>query len=228
MALTVTASAPRPRCSSKPPAGPARWPTNWSATSPWAGDEPRARFAEQSVESDQVHLLATAMPFDVVIGSCNPVALPLTVEFDPPKAVGLATFTAPYEGAPGCVHGAVLAGAFDIMLTAANVIADGAGPTVNLSIRYRKPTLIAQPALFEAWVTEQTDRRTHSRGQLIQGGRDRGGERGVRQHGPDADRWPCTAGDQPRHGGEGQAPEGDEALGRHVEWPTTPNRGQIL
>jgi acyl-coenzyme A thioesterase PaaI-like protein len=137
---------------------------------PWAGDEPRARFAERSVQADQADLLAAAMPFDVVIGSCNPVALPLTVEFDPPKAIGLATFTAPYEGAPGCVHGAVLAGAFDIMLTAANVIANGAGPTVNLSIRYLKPTLVAQPARFEAWVTEQTDRRTHSRGHLIQGG----------------------------------------------------------
>jgi acyl-CoA thioesterase FadM len=110
------------------------------------------------------------MPFDMVIGSCNPVALPLTVEFDPPRAVGHAVFTAPYEGAPGCVHGAVLAGAFDIMLTAANVIANGAGPTVNLSIRYLKPTLITQPARFEAWVTELDDRRTHSRGQLIQAG----------------------------------------------------------
>ena len=72
--------------------------------------------------------LAAAMPFDVVIGTCNPVALPIDIEFDPPKAIGRAVFTAPYEGAPGCVHGAVLAGAFDIMLTAANVIADGAGP----------------------------------------------------------------------------------------------------
>src|SRR5450759_857844 len=27
---------------------------------------------------------------------------------------GHATFTSPYEGAPGCVHGAVLAGAFDL------------------------------------------------------------------------------------------------------------------
>jgi acyl-CoA thioesterase FadM len=64
----------------------------------------------------------------------------------------------------------VLAGAFDIMLTAANVIANGAGPTVNLAIRYLKPTLIDQPLVFEAWVTERTARRTHSQGRLIQGG----------------------------------------------------------
>jgi len=137
---------------------------------PPAGSEPTARFADQSVRPDEVDTLAAAMPFDMVIGSCNPVAPPLTIEFDPPRAIGHAVFTAPYEGAPGLVHGAVLAGAFDMMLTAANVIADGAGPTVSLSIRYRKPTLIALPARFEAWVTELDGRRTHSRGQLIQGG----------------------------------------------------------
>jgi acyl-coenzyme A thioesterase PaaI-like protein len=137
---------------------------------PPAGPEPTARFADQSVQPGELDTLAAAMPFDMVIGPCNPVAPPLTIEFDPPRAIGHAVFTAPYEGAPGLVHGAVLAGAFDMMLTAANVIADGAGPTVSLSIRYRKPTLIALPARFEAWVTESDGRRTHSRGRLTQGG----------------------------------------------------------
>jgi acyl-coenzyme A thioesterase PaaI-like protein len=131
---------------------------------------PTGMFAERSVSPEEVTTLASAMPFDMVIGSCNPVALPITVEFEPPKAIGRAMFTPPFEGAPGCVHGAALAGAFDIMLTAANVIANGAGPTVELSIRYLKPTLLAEPALFEAWVTSLDGRRTHSRGHLIQGG----------------------------------------------------------
>ena len=137
---------------------------------PEDGPAPLARFSEHPVGPGDAQTLAAAMPFDVVIGSCNPVALPIAIEFDPPRAIGRALFTAPYEGAPGCVHGAVLAGAFDIMLTAANVIADGAGPTVNLSLRYLKPTLVAQPARFEAWVTSRDDRRTHSRGHLIQNG----------------------------------------------------------
>jgi acyl-coenzyme A thioesterase PaaI-like protein len=137
---------------------------------PEDGPVPITRFSETTTHADRAEALTAAMPFDVIIGSCNPVALPITIEFDPPKAVGRAVFTAPYEGAPGCVHGAVLAGAFDIILTAANVIADGAGPTVNLSIRYLKPTLIGQPALFESWVTSKDDRRTHSRGHLVQNG----------------------------------------------------------
>jgi hypothetical protein len=137
---------------------------------PEAGPVPITRFSETTDQPAGADALAAAMPFDVIIGSCNPLALPITIEFDPPKAIGRAQFTAPYEGAPGCVHGAVLAGAFDIILTAANVIARGPGPTVKLSLRYRKPTLIGQPALFEGWVTSQDDRRTHSRGHLIQNG----------------------------------------------------------
>jgi hypothetical protein len=137
---------------------------------PEAGPVPRARFADHTVTAAEADTLAGAMPFDVIIGSCNPVALPVTIEFDPPRAIGHAVFTAAYEGAPGLVHGAALAGTFDIMLTAANVIADGAGPTVNLAVRYRRPTLIGVPCLFESWVTETTERRTHSRGQLVQDG----------------------------------------------------------
>ena len=55
------------------------------------------------------------MPFDVVVGKYNPLALPVRLELDPPRALGHAVFTTPYEGAPGCVHGASIAGAFDIV-----------------------------------------------------------------------------------------------------------------
>lgn len=135
-----------------------------SAAQPVAryGGDPRASGGESS--------LAQWMPYDVVVGPCNPVALPVTVAFEGERAIGHAVFTAPYEGAPGCVHGAVIAGAFDIMLTAANVRADAAGPTTELTIRYLRPTLIGLPVRFESWVTEANGRRTSSRGQLIQNG----------------------------------------------------------
>ena len=93
-----------------------------------AGTTPFARFSDRSVSSDDVNTLAGAMPFDMIIGSCNPVAPPIAIEFEPPKAIGTVTFGAQYEGAPGCVHGAALAGAFDIMLTAANIVGGAAGP----------------------------------------------------------------------------------------------------
>ncbi len=49
-------------------------------------------------------------------------------------------------------------------------MADAAGPTVELSIRYRKPTIIGVDTVFESWVTEVTDRRTFSIGRLLQDG----------------------------------------------------------
>jgi len=138
---------------------------------PGPDPSPTGRFAEEGLSTDGAGGLAGAMPFDVVIGRCNPLAPPLTIEFEPPNAVAHAVFTAPYEGASGCVHGAVLAGAFDIVLTAANVLGGSAGPTRTLSIRYRRPTLIDTPSRFEAWVTSIEGREVRSSGRLLQGGK---------------------------------------------------------
>jgi acyl-coenzyme A thioesterase PaaI-like protein len=114
--------------------------------------------------------LGGAMPYDVVVGPFNPVALPVVLDFEPPTALGRAVFDVTYEGAPGCVHGAVLAATFDIILTAANAIEGAVGPTVSLALRYVRPTLIDEEAVFEGWVTEVTDRRVFSRGRIVQGG----------------------------------------------------------
>jgi len=114
--------------------------------------------------------LGSSMPFDLIVGEFNPLALPVRLGFAPPKALGYATFTVGYEGAPGCVHGAALAATFDIILTAANAIAGATGPTVRLSLRYRRPTLVNEEALFEGWVTEVTERRIFSQGRIVQGG----------------------------------------------------------
>lgn len=125
---------------------------------------------EHALTSDGTRSFGDGMAFDVIVGPCNPLAPPVVIELEPPRAIGHVTFTAPYEGAPGCVHGAVLAGAFDIVLTAANVLADAAGPTVSLSVRYLKPTVIGRPCRFEAWVVEADGRRTTSWGTLTQDG----------------------------------------------------------
>jgi len=133
--------------------------------------EPVPRFAGYDVATEERNGLTESMPFDMVAGPCNPLAPPIELWFDPPKARGRAVFSPTYEGAPGWVHGAALAAAFDIILTAANVLADAAGPTVELTIRYRRPTLIGIESLFESEITEVTERRTHSRGVLMQNGK---------------------------------------------------------
>ncbi|MDA8367775.1 MAG: PaaI family thioesterase [Actinomycetota bacterium] len=114
--------------------------------------------------------MTRAMPFDVVVGVCNPLAPPLSVWFEPPLARAAVTFGPAHEGAPGCVHGAMIASAFDVVLTAANVVAGAAGPTVDLTIRYRRPTLVGVEALFEARAVEVDQRRITSTGTLTQDG----------------------------------------------------------
>jgi acyl-coenzyme A thioesterase PaaI-like protein len=107
-------------------------------------------------------------PFDVVHGEYNPLALPVRMSLEPPKAVGRARFTKPYEGPPGCVHGAVLCAVFDMVFTAANRLANAAGPTVELSVRYRRPTRLETDTVFEGWVTDRTGRVTTAAGRAVQ------------------------------------------------------------
>lgn len=114
--------------------------------------------------------LGGAMPYDLIVGPFNPLALPVVLDFEPPKALGRAVFDVGYEGAPGCVHGAILAATFDIVLTAANAIAGSTGPTVRLALTYKRPTLTDEEAVFEGWVTEVKDRRIFSKGRIVQGG----------------------------------------------------------
>lgn len=109
------------------------------------------------------------MPYDVVIGRYNPLAIPVDLHTEPPKAIGMVTFTTPYEGPPGCVHGAILAGVFDMVLTAANLLDDAAGPTVELTINYRKPTLLNTETRFEAWIEGRNGRVTTAAGRALQG-----------------------------------------------------------
>jgi len=141
-------------------------------------DKPIPRFGAPSPEqgvTDMAGLISPeTMPFDMVMGLYNPIAPPVTIESDvdsdPPLAIGRVRFGTVHEGAPGCVHGAVLAGVFDIVLTAANRLSGAAGPTTRLEFRFRRPTLLASECRFECWVVSVDERRVTSHGRLIQDG----------------------------------------------------------
>jgi len=138
--------------------------------------QPHPRFVDPAsarpADAGEPHhaVLHGSMPYDPVIGRFNPLALPISITFEPPLAVGSARFTTAYEGGPGWVHGAAIAGTFDIVLTAANQLAGAAGPTVWLTVRFRRPTLVGVDARFEAEVVSNDGRRVVSRGRLVQDG----------------------------------------------------------
>lgn len=126
--------------------------------------------AGADTETAGTRSMERSMPYDPVIGRFNPLALPVQVWFDPPLALASACFTTPYEGGPGWVHGAAIAATFDIVLTAANHLAQSAGPTVWLTVRFRRPTLVGVEARFEAEVVDNDGRRVRSKGRLVQDG----------------------------------------------------------
>lgn len=94
---------------------------------------------------------ADIMPYDPVIGRLSPLSPPLVVEILPDGTTRASvTFGTAYEGPPGCVHGGVIAACFDQVLNVANLLAGVAGPTKSLEVRYRQPTPVRTPVVFEA------------------------------------------------------------------------------
>jgi hypothetical protein len=128
--------------------------------------EPFPRYAGKPAADRDPH---DFFQFDCMLGLYNPIALPVEMEWQPPRAVGRARFGTPYEGPPGCVHGAILAGVFDQVFNVANLMGDVAGPTVELTLRYKKPTPLHAPLVFEAWVESADERRTTTRGHVRHG-----------------------------------------------------------
>jgi hypothetical protein len=96
-----------------------------------------------------------------IVGLSNPLAPPLEFSVDPAAQVarGRGTFGAAYEGAPGLLHGGILAAAFDELLGVATVFSGGAGMTRELTVRYLRPTPIGVELRFEARLERSEGRR---------------------------------------------------------------------
>jgi acyl-coenzyme A thioesterase PaaI-like protein len=113
--------------------------------------------------------LADLFPYDCVLGELNPLAPPVRVTWEAPKAIGRVRFERPYEGPPGCVHGAAIAAAFDQVFAVANVMSSRAGPTAKLEVRYQRPTPLGEELRFEAWHDRTDGRKSHGAGRLLCG-----------------------------------------------------------
>lgn len=109
--------------------------------------------------------------FSPVSGPLNPLAPP--VHYDEITEAGIegsVTFGVAYQGPPGYVHGAFIAGVFDDVLGAANVAAGSPGMTVQLSVRYRRATPLLVPLHVTARHLRREGRRIFAAGTLIAGG----------------------------------------------------------
>jgi acyl-coenzyme A thioesterase PaaI-like protein len=112
---------------------------------------------------------ADFFPFDPIVGRLNPLAPPLRIAWQDPRAVGTVTFGVPYEGPPGCVHGGTIAATFDQVFNVANLMRGVAGPTRRLEVRYLRPTPLGVELRFEGWVERVEGREVHTLGRILAG-----------------------------------------------------------
>ena len=148
--------------------------------------EPLPRFGPEGPKIEGPPITHLRAPFDLVTGICNPAALPVEMvvdnEADPPVSRGRAVFSSVYEGPPGCVHGGAIASAFDMVFTSACSAADASGPTMVLSVRYRRPTLLEVETVFEGWVEKFDGEITEVKGQATQDGQVTARAEGIFRH----------------------------------------------
>ena len=106
------------------------------------------------------------------MGAMNPLAPPVTmqiIEGEPRSVEARVTFTAPYEGPPGHVHGGLIAAVFDEVLGFAQSLSGRPGMTGNLSINYRKPTPLNTELIFRGHITSVEGRKIFTVGTLHAG-----------------------------------------------------------
>lgn len=148
--------------------------------------EPPPRFSPGGQEFEGPPITHLRAPFDLVTGICNPAAMPVEMvvdtEADPPVSRGRAVFSTVYEGPPGCVHGGAIASVFDMVFTSACSASNASGPTMMLSVRYRKPILLGVEAVFEGWVERFNGEITEVKGHAIQNGQVTARAEGVFRH----------------------------------------------
>jgi acyl-coenzyme A thioesterase PaaI-like protein len=111
-----------------------------------------------------------ASPYNAVVGRGNPIAAPVQLMSKQPDGVsGTVRFGTPYEGAPGLVHGGVLALVMDQVFGEAGIAAQVAGMTIGLEIRYAAPTPIHTDLALEAHVVAAGDRIVEMAGSIRAG-----------------------------------------------------------
>lgn len=105
-----------------------------------------------------------------LVGHCNPFAPPMTFRDEHGSAVGDVVFGPVYEGAPGFVHGGVVAAAFDQLFGFTLVSRGVSALTGSLTIHYRRPTPLAMPLRFEGSVARSDGRKHIVKGRCLAGG----------------------------------------------------------
>ena len=114
---------------------------------------------------------AAFFPYSPLIGPRNPLAPPIAFEVREGRIHGRVRFGAAHNGPPQCVHGGVIAAAFDELLGSTNLANGVGGMTGTLSVRYREPTPLHREIALEGWLDRVEGRKVFTCGEMREGGR---------------------------------------------------------
>jgi acyl-coenzyme A thioesterase PaaI-like protein len=110
------------------------------------------------LEAGQVADLFADSP---VSGSANPLSVGLRISHEEPEAVGRVVIDSAFEGAPGRVHGGVVAACFDETMGGLLPILDVVAFTRTLTIAYHAPCPLQVELEFRARLHRRTGRKLH-------------------------------------------------------------------
>jgi len=128
---------------------------------------PRLRDARLFGESANAGDVGAFFDQSPMIGLANPLAPPITIgRKDERTAHARVVFGSAYEGPPGSVHGGFVAAAFDEVLGYVQSLSGQPGMTGTLTVKYRRPTPLHTPLLFEAELDRVEGRKIYTRARL--------------------------------------------------------------
>ncbi len=102
-------------------------------------------------------------------GRANPIAPPVRLRPEGDRVVGELVFAAQHGGAPGLVHGGLVATLLDEVLGHVAILRGVPVATATLDVRYVAPTPLDVPLRCEAWLVRNAGRRWFVAGEVRAG-----------------------------------------------------------
>jgi acyl-coenzyme A thioesterase PaaI-like protein len=109
---------------------------------------------------------ASAFPDCIVSGRANPMGIGARLWREGEEAVCHVTVGKAFEGAPGRVHGGVVAALMDHLMGLVMSISGSPAFTGRLTVTYRQPTPIGRPLEGRARLVARVGRKLHVAGEL--------------------------------------------------------------
>jgi acyl-coenzyme A thioesterase PaaI-like protein len=126
-----------------------------------------ALFRDENVMAGDVTAYFDKSP---VIGLATPIAAPvITYMRGDDRVEARVTFGTAHEGAPGVVHGGIVAAVFDEVLSFTQPAKGQPGVTASLTIRFRAPTPLDTELRFEAELLKTEGRKIFAQGRCRAG-----------------------------------------------------------